>query len=49
MNGIHIEQVFISGVMLGILYDEDYDELSNVRYKRLTFCFFVIGIKFTIW
>ena len=49
MNGLHIEQVFISGVMLGILFDEDYDEESNVRYKRLTFCLMVIGIKFTWW
>ena len=49
MNGIHIEQVFISGVLLGFIYEEDYDELKSVRFQTFTLCLFIIGIKFTVW
>ena len=49
MNGIHIRQVFVTGVMVGFLFNEEYDITTNHNYKIVTICFFVIGINITWW
>lgn len=49
MNGIHIRQVFITGVMLGFLYNEEQDINDGKNYNVLTICFFIIGINITWW
>ena len=50
MNGIHIEQIFVSGVLLGFLYNEDYDYSETIIEQRvITLCFLFIGIKITWW
>ena len=47
MNGIHIRQVFIAGVLVGCLYDEE--RIFDVAKKKLTICFFIIGIQIIWW
>ena len=43
MNGIKIEQVFISGALLGFVYNREDD--ADV----VMFCLFIIGIKISWW
>ena len=43
MNGIKIEQVFISGALLGLIYQRENDA------EVLMFCLFIIGIKISWW
>ena len=43
MNGIKIEQVFMSGALLGFVYNRE----ENAEVFML--CLFVIGIKISWW
>lgn len=43
MNGIQIDQVFISGVMIGFLYHDEEE------YKSILISFFIIGIRIVWW
>jgi len=51
MNGIHIRQVFIAGVLVGCLYDEELIDIADINgsQKTLTICFFIIGIQIIWW
>lgn len=48
MNGLHIQQIWITGVLLGFLVNEEPDVNDHI-YTTITICFFFIGIKITIW
>ena len=48
-NGVHIESVFISGIMLGFLYNEDEDFANQKKQYIITICFFMLGIRITFW
>jgi hypothetical protein len=48
MNGLHISQVFISGCMIGFVYDVEHDQDDN-EYQTILISFFIIGIKIVWW
>lgn len=43
MNGLHIEGVLVSGVLVGFLLQPNEDSTT------LMLCLFVVGIKITWW
>lgn len=43
MKGIKIEQVFISGALLGFIYQRENDA------EVVMLCLFIIGIKISWW
>lgn len=49
MNGLHIQQIFIAGALIGFLYNEEHDYSNQTQYKIVTICFFFIGINIRWW
>lgn len=49
MNGLHIQQIFIAGALIGFLYNEEYDHIEHIDYKVITLCFLFIGINIKWW
>ncbi len=49
INGIHIEIVWIAGIVLGVLYSKDYCPYDEVDKNELLFCIYIFGIKISWW
>lgn len=49
MTGIHIQWVMVSGVMIGFLYDVEYNVYNERDENSLIICFLVFGIKINWW
>jgi uncharacterized membrane protein YbjE (DUF340 family) len=48
-NGVHIQSVYISGVLIGFLYNEEEDLINQKKEYILTICFLMFGIRITFW
>ncbi len=50
-NGLHIEIVWIRGILLGFLYSNyaEDDPYEMIIKHELLFCVYIVGIKITWW
>ncbi len=50
-NGLHIEIVWIKGILLGFLYSDlvEDDPYDYIVKHELLFCIYIVGIKITWW
>ena len=49
INGVHIQSVFIAGVMLGFLYNEEEDLINKRKEHIITICILFVGIRIVLW
>ena len=49
MNGIHIQQIWIAGMVVGVLYDFEEEPFSGVNKHTVILCIAFVGIKIEWW